>query len=140
MSYYSKKVPKGLSTDVKNLKGLSVNPFKGGNSVIVSGKDKVREDIYNLFAIRKGEYFFNPEIGSNLDEYLFEPNDFLLRDMLTKVVTTQIEKHLQHVKVTYVEVTQGLQSVEIYVSYKILSLGLSDTIVLYKHIQEIMDF
>ena len=139
MGYYTKKVPRGRVSNLKQFQGMSTDSFSEGSCQLAQGMDKIRQDIQTLFRISKREFFFNPTIGCNLREYLFEQNDFLLRDVLTRVVTNEIESNIPNVKVTSVEVYQEDVSVSIYVSYDVLSLGQNDKIVIYQYVQETMD-
>ena len=61
------------------------------NSKELSGLELAKQDLLNHFNIRKGEKWTNPEFGSNLPYYVFQPLDQatidLIEDDVTNVVT-----------------------------------------------------
>lgn len=139
MGYYSKRVPSGKIVDKNYIQGLSNrNTFEYGQTQVTKGVDKIREDIMNLFSVRKREHFFEPDLGSNLDMYLFETNDFLLADLVSKCVTEDIENYLDNVKVSevYIEQLPNEGTLKIHVVYDIISLGVKDDITLFKEVKE----
>jgi len=77
--------------------GLSV-PFQ---SNAVSGSDslfninyttaeQIKFNIINYFLTSKGERVFNPTLGSNIREYVFEPNDSSTLEILKKDIKENI--------------------------------------------------
>ena len=138
--YYSKEASSKIKTTINELKGVPVEGcFSGdGSTTVLSGADKIREDLINLFSINEGEVFFNPTLGSNLFDCLFETNDFLLRDTLRYKVKEAVEKHMPQIKILSVDITQYYDSlrVAIQVNYLITTLGIEDKLVLYKDIRE----
>ena len=138
--YYSKEVASKIKTTVKELKGVPVEGCfsDNGSTITLSGVDKIREDLINLFSINEGEVFFNPEVGSSLFDCLFETNDFLLRDTLRYKVKDAVAKYMPQIEILSVDIVQyfnGLR-VAIQVNYFITTLGIEDKLVLYKDIRE----
>lgn len=138
--YYKKKVPIGTQVHLNTLKGMARECFSGGTTVIAEGVQAIRDDLINLLTISKGEAFFDPNVGSNLESYVFELNDFALRDMIRRDITIGITENLPEVEVEDVNITQYADKVEIYVKYKIISLGIYDTVTIYKNTQEKFNF
>lgn len=138
MSYYSKKVPQSVQSIINLVKGPSLQVSAGGDMNIINGRDKIREDVINLFSIEQGDIFFNPVSGSDLTSCLFQPNDFVLRDTLHSKVCEAIVRDIPQVQVSNVEILQDYDSnyVSISVDYVIVSLGLKDSITVYKDIRE----
>lgn len=138
MGYYTKKVPSSIQSIVNPIKGIPTDCFSGGRTVILEGKDKIREDLLNLFSIDQGEVFFNPDLGSNLRSALFELNDFVLQDTLTYYVTEAITKYISNIQVRDVTVRLDPDhcKVRITVDYLIISLGITDKVTFYRDTTE----
>ena len=138
--YYSKEVASKIKTTIKELKGVPVERCfsDNGSTITLSGVDKIREDLINLFSINEGEVFFNPTLGSSLFDCLFETNDFLLRDTLRYKVKEAVDKDMPQIKILSVDITQYYNSlrVAIQVNYLITTLGIEDKLILYKDIRE----
>ena len=47
----------------------------GRNTKILTGLELAKQDLYNHFNIRKGEKWSNPNFGSDLPYYVFQPLD-----------------------------------------------------------------
>lgn len=138
MGYYTKKVPSSIQSIVNPVKGIPVDCFSEGRTVILEGKDKIREDLLNLFSIDQGEVFFNPDLGSNLRSALFELNDFVLQDTLTYYVTEAVTKYIPNIQVRDVAVKLNPDHcmVRITVDYLIISLGVTDEVTFYRDTTE----
>lgn len=54
----------------------------------LSGLELAKQDLSNHFMIRKGEKWSNPEFGSNLPYYVFQPLDDITVDLITDEVRT----------------------------------------------------
>lgn len=138
MGYYTKKVPASIQAVVNPVKGIPTSCFSGGRTVILEGKDKIRDDLLNLFSIDQGEVFFNPDLGSSLRSALFELNDFVLQDTLTYHVTEAVTKYIPNIQVQDVKVQLDPDhcKVRINVSYLIISLGVTDEVTFYRDTTE----
>lgn len=77
-------------------------PFKlvNGAALIVSGRELVAQDLFNLLSTDKGENFFLPERGSRLSELMFEPNDDVLATLARQFIFEAIEDWETRVKFT----------------------------------------
>ena len=140
--YYSKKTTIGNKYKLNYIKGLArENTFLYGNTRVEEGLNKIREDILNLLDISKGDVFFDPELGSDLERFLFEINDFVLRDMIVKCVTIDVEQAIPEVKVRFVEVDQDYDyhTVTIRLEYDVISLGVVDKIEITRYLKESID-
>lgn len=56
-------------------------------SQTLTGMELAKQDLRNHFAIRKGEKWTNPEFGSNLPYYVFQPLDDSTLDLIEQDVT-----------------------------------------------------
>jgi phage baseplate assembly protein W len=52
----------------------------------LTGLELAKRDLLNHFSIRKGEKWTNPEFGSNLPYYVFQPLDSATVDLITQDV------------------------------------------------------
>lgn len=126
-SYYKANIKKRFNT----LKGLSIDDFSG-STTIASGYDKIRQNIIILLSVDQGDVFFNPSFGSNLSGLLFEGNDFILKDTLTRFITSQIEKYIDGVEVNDIEIDLYDTKVNIRIYYTVLSTGYHDEVAIIK--------
>jgi len=55
-------------------------------SLPLTGMELAKQDLLNHFAIRKGEKWTNPEFGSNLPYYVFQPLDDATVDLIERDV------------------------------------------------------
>lgn len=64
-------------------RGLQLSPMRvAGKTVSNTGVDRITQCLYCLFSTRRGERLFQPEYGSRVYDHLFEPNDFVLCDLI----------------------------------------------------------
>ena len=52
----------------------------------LSDLELAKQDLHNHFKIRKGEKWTNPEFGSNLPYYVFQPLDDITKDLISNDV------------------------------------------------------
>lgn len=57
-------------------------------SKTLTGLDLAKQDLSNHFSIRKGEKWANPNFGSDLPYYVFQPLDDITVDAITQEVRT----------------------------------------------------
>jgi phage baseplate assembly protein W len=72
--------------------------IENGAVKIVTGRELVSNDIYNLLSTNIGENFFLPERGCRLQELMFEPNDDVLIALATRFIFEAIDKWEKRVK------------------------------------------
>ena len=95
--------------------------------------DAIKNSIYNLLWYRPGFYLLKPELGLNLEQFLFQP----INDFLANVIKTKIEEHLNkyenRIKLIKTEVNQSEdnETINIKIFYDVRATGVSDTIFLY---------
>ena len=68
--------------------------------------DQVKTNIKNLLLTKKKERVMQPELGSGLQELLFDFNDNFLADKLEEVITNSMEKWLPYVTIEQIDVRQ----------------------------------
>lgn len=128
MAYYEDYITAGYKKKFVTLKGLSSGDYDYGHTAYVEGEDKIKQNIVTLFSIVQGEVFFNPALGCHLQNFLFEPNDFVLQDTLDRYVRQQIKENIKEVQVKDVQVICKDINVTICIHYRILSTGHFDSV------------
>lgn len=70
--------------------------FTGTGSIrtvsVSRGIDKINQSIHIILTTRPGERYMNPEFGSRLPDLVFEPNDFVLKDLLYLYTAQALER------------------------------------------------
>jgi len=69
----------------------------------------VRSDLMHLILTRKGERLYNPEFGTDLLRFIFEPNDNLTYSNIKLDIQTVVKKYLPNLEVNdvIVEIDEG---------------------------------
>ena len=67
----------------------------------------IKADLMHLLLTRKGQRLYNPNFGTDLLRYIFEPNHDLTLDAIKDEVTTSIKKYLPNLIVKSLSVTQS---------------------------------
>jgi len=68
--------------------------------------DQVKTNIKNLLLTKRKERVMQPELGSGLQELLFDFNDDFLGDKIEEVITNSMEKWLPYVTIEEIDVRQ----------------------------------
>lgn len=77
---------------------------KGGTKYKV-GSDKIRDNIIFLLRQEKGKFYPDPEFGSELQKYMFEPMTKVLGQRMQNEVQTLIAKYYPQINVINVNVS-----------------------------------
>jgi phage baseplate assembly protein W len=98
-----------------------VNPITGDLAVVKNEKS-ISQSIKNLIYTNFGERFFQ-NIGSNVRNVLFEPNDYIIQDDLQFHITTTINQYEPRVNLLGVDVflNQEQDSVSVNITYSIIN-------------------
>ena len=68
--------------------------------------DQIKTNIKNLLLTKRKERVMQPELGSGLQELLFNFNDDFLGDKIEEVITNSMEKWLPYVTIEQIDVRQ----------------------------------
>jgi phage baseplate assembly protein W len=63
---------------------------ENGKQIVLSDLDLAKQDLKNHFGIRKGEKWTNPDFGSNLPFYVFQPLDESTISLITEDVSAVV--------------------------------------------------
>lgn len=71
----------------------------------------IKADLMHLLLTRKGQRLYNPDFGTDLLRYIFEPNDGLTLDAIKEEVTNSVKKYLPNLVINEITVTESEDSV-----------------------------
>lgn len=101
-----------LVNDTKEFNDYAVGislPIQIGNTAFnqnFTTEDEVKTNIISLLSTKKGERIMQPQLGSGLQELLFEQNDGTLADRIEEEINNTIEMWLPFVNVEQINVEQ----------------------------------
>lgn len=84
-------------------KGFFIDLTEDDNSAI-------KADLLHLLLTIKGQRLYNPEFGTNLLRYIFEPNDGFTFEGIKGEIETQVKKYLPNLNITNISVEQSTES------------------------------
>lgn len=98
----------------------TINQYTGGFNVN-TGVTRINQSIWMILSTVKGERFFLPEFGSELDKCLFEQNDEILRTRIILEVNRALGRWEPRIDVTSVNplIDSSSNELPISIDYKI---------------------
>jgi uncharacterized protein len=72
--------------------------------------DAIKSDLMHLLLTRKGERLYNPDFGTNLLKYIFEPNDNMTLEALKDEVSNTVKRYLPNLSIKNISVTESDES------------------------------
>lgn len=97
-------------------KYININyPFKDSHQgffIDLTSDDRaaVKADLMHLILTIKGQRLYNPDFGTNLIRFIFQPEDGLTFDGIREEITTQVKKYLPNLNVVNIGVDQSSES------------------------------
>ena len=70
----------------------------------------IKADLMHLILTRKGQRLYNPEFGTDLLKYIFEPEDGLTLGGVRDEINTVVKKYLPNLKINSLTVDQSTES------------------------------
>ena len=70
----------------------------------------IKSDLMHLIMTNKGERFYNPEFGTNLRKYIFEPNDNFTYSQIKDEIIETVKKYMPNLKIKDVIIEQSTAS------------------------------
>lgn len=70
----------------------------------------IKADLVHLILTRKGQRLYNPDFGTDLLRFIFEPNDSLTLNGITQEIKTAVNKYLPKLKINEITVTESTES------------------------------
>lgn len=79
-------------------------PFKDSNNgfflqLTKTDSKAIKSDLMHLILTRKGERFYNPDFGTDLLRFIFEPNDSLTYSAIKLDIQTTVKKYIENLEV-----------------------------------------
>lgn len=97
-------------------------PFTSENSenyfidLNMNQEQKVRSDLMHVIFTSKGSKLRDPEFGTDLIKYIFEPNDTLTWNAVKEEVSTVVQKYVSNVQINDISLMESEDDVrEVYV-------------------------
>lgn len=83
-----------------------------------TGEEKLREDIKFLLTQEKGKFYPDPEFGSNLQKYLFEPMTPTLGKQMQDEIKELIEKYYPQIVLVGIDINLDDNNHGVFISIK----------------------
>ena len=68
--------------------------------------EAIKSDLMHLILTQKGQRFYNPEFGTNLMKYIFEPNDSLTFSDIKEEITDIVKRYIPELNLNNVKLKQ----------------------------------
>ena len=87
-------------------------PFKNSSNgffvnLTTNDKDAVKSDLMHLILTQKGERLYNPEFGTNLLKFIFEPQDGYTYSQIEEEIVTAVGKYMPKLTIKKVDITDS---------------------------------
>jgi phage baseplate assembly protein W len=67
----------------------------------------IKADLMHLILTRKGQRLYNPDFGTDLLKFIFEPEDGMTLSAIKSEITTVVKKYLPKLNLTEISVTES---------------------------------
>ena len=98
------------------MKYININyPFKDSKKgffldLNADDASAIKADLMHLVLTRKGQRLYNPDFGTDLLKFIFEPNDSLTLAGIKTEITTVVQKYLPKLHIDGISVVQSEES------------------------------
>lgn len=89
--------------------------------VIDNDYDTTLQNIKLVLASEKGEFKFDPFFGIRLKRYLFEQNNYVLRDLLLDEIYEQLALFIPQIDVKRKDISFIVEKAKLYINIKCIS-------------------
>ena len=99
-----------------NGKYININyPFKNstkGFFLDLNSQDNaaIKADLMHLILTRKGQRLYNPDFGTDLLKFIFEPEDGMTLNQIKEEITTVVKRYLPKLQITQITVEESTES------------------------------
>jgi hypothetical protein len=70
----------------------------------------IKSDLMHLLLTRRGQRLYNPNFGTNLIQYIFEPEDSPSFQQIQDEITTSVKRYLPNLQINSINVVQSEES------------------------------
>ena len=128
-----KKVTGDILPKSRSFRDLGIGMSRNANTndvATVKDDNAIKQAVKNLILTRPGEKPFQPTVGSNISDLLFEPLDNFTADAVQEEVINTIARFEPRVQLIEVEVITDFNknAFNVVIEYKIVGLPLVETI------------
>jgi phage baseplate assembly protein W len=95
---------------------ININyPFKDSKQgffidLTADDNSAIKADLMHLILTIKGQRLYNPDFGTNLLRFIFEPNDGITFEGIKQEIITQVKKYLPNLNITNISVEESSES------------------------------
>ena len=92
---------------------ININyPFKNSNKgffldLTSDDNSAIKADLMHLILTRRGQRLYNPDFGTDLLRFIFEPNDGLTLSGIKEEITSVVKKYLPNLQINEISVTES---------------------------------
>jgi phage baseplate assembly protein W len=92
-----------------------VYPFKNSSKgffleLSATDTQAIKSDLMHLILTRKGQRLYNPDFGTNILKFIFEPNDDLTFNQIKGEITDVVKRYLPNLQINEISVTESTES------------------------------
>lgn len=97
--------------------------FNSNSSKMISDIEATKQNTLLLLRTEKGELTYDPFFGIKLKRYLFDQNNYILRDIIIDEIYTQLAIFLPQLKVNRkdIKITEDKEKAKLYCSFKAIN-------------------
>ena len=81
------------------------------------GNNKLKEDLTLLLTQEKGKFYPDPEFGSELHKYMFEPITNALATQIRSEIVTLVGKYYPQLKIKGIDIYSGENTLQVVIKY-----------------------
>jgi phage baseplate assembly protein W len=70
----------------------------------------IKADLLHLLLTRKGQRLYNPDFGTDLLRYIFEPEDDLTLNVIKTEISTSVKKYIPNLSIDNLTVEQSTEN------------------------------
>ena len=90
--------------------------IQGGTSSSY-GNEKLKEDLTILLTQEKGKFYPDPEFGSELHKYMFEPITPALANQIRSEIVTLVKKYYPQLRIINIDIFSGENTLQVTINY-----------------------
>ena len=107
-----------MNVDLMNGITYDENTFtnQGGTSTSL-GNEKLKEDLTLLLTQEKGKFYPDPEFGSELHKYMFEPITNALATEIRAEIVNLVGRYYPQLRIKNIDIYSGENTLQVVINY-----------------------
>ncbi len=107
-----------MNVDLMNGITYDENTFtnQGGTSTSL-GNEKLKEDLTLLLTQERGKFYPDPEFGSELHKYMFEPITNALATEIRTEIVNLVGKYYPQLRIKNIDIYSGENTLQVVINY-----------------------